>query len=90
MDDPLHPHRVIAASHHRQPDIRVLRRRHLPRHDADHGVTLVVQRNCLAEHSWIAIECALPKPIANDDNRRRANFIFIFAKRPANLWRQFR
>src|SRR5262249_18044456 len=49
---------------------------------------MIVKRDCLAENFWVAIERALPKPIANHHHRWRPNFVFLFAKRSPDLRRQ--
>ena len=84
----IHPCRVVAAPHHRQPEIRVLRRHHLRWHYADDGEILIVQIDRPTDYLAIAIERTLPETIANHDNRGRADFIFVLAKSSAKLRRQ--
>ena len=47
-----------------------------------------MKRDCLSQNFWTAIERTLPKPVANDHNRQRADFVFVFAERPTDLRRQ--
>src|ERR1700722_9126003 len=37
-------------------------------HYADHGISLVVERNCASDNSRITFELLLPEMIANDDH----------------------
>jgi len=81
----IHPGWIVAAPHHRQPDIAVLRRGNLRRHHADDGEILIVQINRAPDHTRIAIECVLPETIADHDYGRSAYFVFVSAESAANF-----
>ena len=85
---PVEPRRVVASTHQRKPGVRILRRGHLRRHHADDGEILIVQVNRATDCVRIAIECALPKTIADHDDGWSADFVFVFAKCAAGLRRQ--
>src|SRR5205823_12748246 len=58
------------------------------RHDSEDRHALIMQRDRSAQHRWIAIEGALPETIADHDNGRRADLIFVFTEGAANFCRQ--
>src|SRR5439155_13999617 len=76
----IHPCWVVAAPHHRQPDICVLRRGHLRRHHADNVEILVVQSYRATKDSWVAVERVLPKTIADQNDGRSAHLVLVFTE----------
>ena len=48
------------------------------RHHADDRVAVVVEGNLLADNPWVAAEASLPKPVAENDDARRALLVILF------------
>ena len=65
-----------------------MRRIHLARHHAGDGERLAVEINCASNNLGVPVKGAVPKAIADDDECRRARFVFIFAERATDLRRQ--
>ena len=70
-----------------KPKISVLRRRHFRRHYPDHGETLIIELHRTTDHIAVAIERALPKPIADHDYRRATRLCFLIRESASQLRR---
>ena len=62
-----------------------MRRIHFARHDADDSEWRAVKIQDTSDDLRIAIEGAVPESIAQNNQRRRAGFVFIFGKGAAEL-----
>src|SRR5437764_13149855 len=80
-----HPDCVIAPSHHRDPEIAILRRSHLSGHNPDDSAVLIMQGDRAAEYRRVGIENASPQAITDYDNRRRTGLVLLLSKRSANF-----
>ena len=68
-----------------QPDIDAARRSHFRRHDAEHGIKLIVQVDGTAENGRVAVKSPLPQGVADDRQALAARLIFVLRKNASDL-----
>ena len=74
-----------AAAHERKPDIHARGRIHFRRHHANDRDRTAMKCNRAPNNLRVAVKGAVPQTIADDRERRRARFVFVFAVGPAEL-----
>src|SRR2546430_14057552 len=82
------PCRIVAAPHQRKPGVGILRRSHLGRHNTHDRKTRIVEIRRAPNHAGIGIKRATPKSIADHNDRRSTDLVFVVCKNAAELWIQ--
>ena len=74
---------------HRYPEIRILRKVRegkAARHDTNHGVLQIIERDARPNDVFIATETGLPQPMSQDHDRFCTNAIFVLVEVASEKW----